>query len=73
MVDFNFTRLALLFHLIFGEGIGFKAVSLFMDVAYTSNIPDIAKDASKLYAELEPIAKNIFIEDPPFGIKRNNK
>lgn len=47
----------------------FEAVSLFQGFAYTSSDPTMAKSAAKLFVELEPIAKYIFIEDSPFGIK----
>ena len=46
----------------------FEAVSLFQDVAFTASNPNMATNAAKLFTKLEPIAKYIFIEDPPFGI-----
>ncbi|MBI5842672.1 MAG: hypothetical protein HZB19_21485 [Chloroflexi bacterium] len=50
----------------------FEAVALFQDVAYTASIPEIAKRAAELFTKLEPLAKYIFVEDPPFGIEQHN-
>lgn len=48
----------------------FRTIALLQAVSYTANDVDTAKDAAKLYNELEPLAKYIFIEDAPFGIKQ---
>ena len=50
----------------------FEAVSLLQDVSYASPIPRMAADAGRVFHELEPLAKLIFIEDAPFGIQKQN-
>jgi hypothetical protein len=48
----------------------FETVSMLQEVSYTSPIPRMASDAGRVFHELEPLAKLIFIEDAPFGIQK---
>jgi hypothetical protein len=54
------------------ERVLLETFNLLLSVSHTSTVPGIAGDAARLFVELEPLTKLVFVADPPFGIQRQN-